>query len=563
MLVAALVALPVLGLASQAIGGSSGLWPHLVANVLPVALRDTLILLAGVALVAGLLGVSLARLVTAYEFPGRGVLEWALLLPLAVPTYIIAYAYLDLLHPVGAFQGAIRALLGYASPRDFRLPDIRSMPGCIVLLGLVLYPYVYLTTRVMLLTQSGNLVDAARTLGGSPRGVFWRVTLPLARPAVAVGVSLALMEALNDIGASEFLGVRTLTVSIYTTWVTRSDLPGATQIALLLLFLVIALVSFERWARRRQSFSASGGRNPPAPAIRIGGAGGIALLLLGSLPVLLGFVVPATHLAREAWRRIAFAGISPRLAGEAVSTLTFAGTATLVTLLLGLVVATASRLAPGRGTSWAQRLATMGYAAPGTVVAIGVLVVLGAFDQLIDRTAQHWLGVSTGLLLMGSGAALVYAYVVRFMAISTGSIEAGLARIPRSLDHASRTLGRTTRRTLVEIHLPLSKAALAAGALLVFVDCVKELPATLLLRPLNVETFATHLYGEAARGTYEEASIAALAIVAVGLLPVIVLARVGRTRIPKQRGASLARAAQADQAASAWMSCMMPSLIAP
>lgn len=538
VVVAILAALPVLGLASQAAGGSAGLWPHLIANVLPAALRDTLILLGGVGLITGLLGVGLARLVTGYEFPGRGVLEWALLLPLAVPTYIIAYAYLDLLHPVGLFQGAIRALLGYSSPREFRLPDIRSMPGCIALLSLVLYPYVYLTTRAMFLTQPANLVDAARTLGGSPRSNFWRVTLPLARPAVAVGVSLALMEALNDIGASEFLGVRTLTVSIYTTWVTRSDLPGASQIALLLLVIVVALVSTERWARRRQAFSTQGGRSRRAEPIPVRGARGVGLLLLGSLPVLLGFAVPAAHLAREAWRRIAFAGLSPRLAGEAVSTLTLAGTATLATLLLGLLVAYASRLAPGRISSWAQRIATMGYAAPGTVVAIGVLIVLGAFDQLIDAGARRWLGVSTGLLLMGSGAALVYAYVVRFMAISTGSIDAGLARIPRSLDDAARTLGRNTGRTLFEIHLPLSRAALAAGALLVFVDCVKELPATLLLRPLNVETFATHLYGEAARGTYEEASIAALAIVAVGLLPVIVLARVGRERSSRRRPAS-------------------------
>ncbi|MCX5515396.1 iron ABC transporter permease [Kaistia algarum] len=524
-----MVLLPVLGLASQAALGSAGLWTHLLANVLPVALLDTLILLGGVALVAGLFGVALAVLVTAFDFPGRGALEWALLLPLAVPTYIIAYAYLDLLHPVGAFQGAIRALLGYASPRQFRLPDIRSMPGCIALLGLVLYPYVYLTTRILFLGQSANLVDAARTLGTSRWTVFWRVSLPMARPAIAVGVSLALMEALNDIGASEFLGVRTLTVSIYTTWVTRSDLPGATQIALLLLFLVIALVSLERWARRRQRFAA-GRSNRPASARRVGGAAGIGLLLLGSVPVLFGFVVPALHLASEAWKRFQFAGISPRLAGEAVTTLALAASATALTLLLGLVVAYAGRLAPGRISAWSYRLATMGYAAPGTVVAIGVLIVLAPLDSWVDQTARQGFGVATGLLFMGSGAALVYAYVVRFLAIAAGSIEAGLARIPLSLDGAARTLGRTAGQTLFGIHLPLSKAALAAGALLVFVDCVKELPASLLLRPLNVETFATHLYGEAARGTYEEASMAALAIVAFGMLPVIVLARVGRGR---------------------------------
>ncbi|HEY9347035.1 MAG TPA: ABC transporter permease subunit, partial [Inquilinus sp.] len=244
-IIGALVALPVLALAWEALQGSTGLWPHLLAYVLPPALGQTAMLLLGVGEIVTVLGTSTAWLVTAYDFPGRRQLEWALLLPLAVPTYIIAYAYLDILHPLGVVQGAIRALLGYSSPREFRLPDIRSMAGCIVLLGFVLYPYVYITTRAMFLTQAANLVEVSRTLGTRRRQVFLRVALPLARPAIAVGVSLALMEALNDIGASEFLGVRSLTISVYTTWVTRSDLAGAAQIALAMLVLVVALVAIE------------------------------------------------------------------------------------------------------------------------------------------------------------------------------------------------------------------------------------------------------------------------------------------------------------------------------
>ncbi|SCX20849.1 putative 2-aminoethylphosphonate transport system permease protein PhnU [Agrobacterium rosae] len=529
-IIAALALLPVLALLSEAIKGSSGLWQHLTDTVLATALPETLILLLGVGLLAGILGTTSAWLVSAYRFPGRRLLEWALLLPLAMPTYIIAYAYLDILHPLGPVQGAVRFLLGYSSPREFRLPDIRSMTGCILLLGFVLYPYVYIPVRAMFLTQAGNLLDAARMLGTSRHALFLKVAVPLARPAIAVGVSLALMEALNDIGASEFLGVRTLTVSIYTTWITKSDLPGASQIALFMLLLVVALVAVERWARRSQRYSTSAQKSAVLAPLQLQGLCGWLAFGLGTVPILIGFVAPATYLVVEAWKRFQFSGLSSRFAGEAVNTIVFAGIATVVTVGAGLVVAYAMRLSPGKVSLWSFRLATVGYAAPGTVIAIGVLIVLGGFDRFVDQTMQQWFGISTGLLLIGSGSALIFAYVTRFLTIAGGGIDAGLSRIPLSFDQASRTLGRTATATFRSVHLPLSKAAMAAAALLVFVDCVKELPATLLLRPLNFETFATHLYGEAARGTYEEASIAALAIVLIGILPVVLLARVGRVR---------------------------------
>lgn len=523
-----LVFLPVLALALQAAQGSDGLWSHLLATTLPVAFVDTLILLTGVGIIVAIVGTSAAWLVTAYDFRGRKILEWALLLPLAVPTYIIAYAYLDILHPIGPVQSALRALLGFASPRDFRLPDIRSMTGCILLLGFVLYPYVYIPTRAMFLTQSSSLIDAARTLGVTRNAIFWRVALPMARPAIAVGISLALMETLNDIGAAEFLGIRTLTVSIYTTWVTRSDLPGAAQIALALLLIVVCLVSLERWARRKQRFSSSAKRSQQFTPHKVSATRGGMFFLLGLTPILLGFVFPAIYLATEAWKRIRFAGISPRLYDEIINTVILASVATIVTLTIGLIVAYAIRLRPGNASQWFFRFSTMGYAAPGTVIAIGVLIITGAADRFISQIAMSWFNMSVSLFLLGSGAALIYAYLVRFLAISAGSIDAGFNRIPVTYDQASRTLGETATGTFRHIHLPLSKTALSAAALLVFVDCVKELPATLLLRSLNIETLATHLYGEAARGTYEEASIAALAIVAIGILPVIVLSRVGR-----------------------------------
>ncbi|MDQ0318450.1 iron(III) transport system permease protein [Pararhizobium capsulatum DSM 1112] len=528
--IAFVVVLPIGGLLLEAAKGSADLWGHLLSTTLPVALVDTIILLAGVGLVTAALGTTTAWLVTAYEFPGRRMLEWALLLPLAVPTYIIAYTYLDILHPIGSVQGAIRWLLGYDSPRQFRLPDTRSMIGCILLLGFVLYPYVYIPTRAMFLTQCGNLIDAARTLGISRRAVFWRVALPLARPAVAVGISLALMETLNDIGAAEFLGVRTLTVSVYTTWITRSDLPGAAQLALALLLIVVALVALERWARRKQHYATDARRSRGLTVQRVSRPKGMLLFLAGLMPVLLGFGAPAFYLTAEAWKRYQFAGLSSRIIDEAFNTIILAALATIATIVFGLVVAYATRVRPGAKSAMLLRVSSMGYAAPGTVIAIGVLIVLDGFDGFINRTATAWFGFSTGLIFIGSGIAVVYALTVRFLAISAGGIEAGLLRIPGSLDHAASSLGRSQTATFLHVHLPLSKAAISAAALLVFVDCVKELPATLLLRPLNIETFATHLYGEAARGTYEEASIAALAIVAISILPVILLSRVGRAR---------------------------------
>jgi iron(III) transport system permease protein len=525
-LAALLVLAPVLALIAAAGGGSPGVWRELVVYVLPAALRDTTILLLGVGVLTAVIGTGTAWLVTAYDFRGRRVVDWALLLPLAVPTYIVAYAYLDILHPVGPVQSAIRALIGVESPRDFRLPDVRSMGGCIVLLGFVLYPYVYLTTRAMFLMQAASLIDTARTLGVTKRAMLTRVALPLARPAVAVGLALALMEALNDIGASEFLGVRTMTVSIYTTWVTRSDLAGAAQIALAMLAGVVVLVWFERWARRQRRY-ATDAQNPRRMAPQpLRGLRGIAALLACLVPIAIGFVVPSIYLVDAAIGRARFAGVSPTIVSAALNTVTVSLIATLLVLALAVCAVYAVRMGRGAAGGIFARTASLGYAVPGTVLAIGVLPVVTGIEALIDGAARAF-GSSSGLLLLGSGAALIYAYQARFLAIGTGNVEAGFSRIPPSIDDAARTMGQGATARLVRIHLPLMKPALATAALLVFVDCMKELPATLLLRPLGFETLATFLYGEAARGTYEDGAIAALLIVAAGLLPVIVLARVG------------------------------------
>jgi iron(III) transport system permease protein len=528
--VALLVLAPFVSLAVIAARGSGDLWPHILAYVLPQALRDTAILLVGVGAVVVTLGAGLAWLVTAYEFPGRRIFDWALLLPLATPTYIVAYAYLDLMHPIGPVQSGLRALLGLTDPRALWFPDVRTMTGCVLLLGFVLYPYVYLSTRAMFLMQAGSLLEAARTLGASRTRVFFRVALPLARPAIAVGASLALMEALNDIGASEFLGVKTLSVSIYATWINRSNLPGAAQIALAMLVVVVALILLERWARRRERYVSQAQRARRAAPLRLTGwRAGLAIALV-SAPILLGFILPAGHVATEAWKRVRFAGVSPQIWQEMVNTILIAGAATLTAAALGFLVAACARVSRAPTAGVFLRAASLGYAAPGTVVAIGLMTPLFLLDNLIADGLEAAFGLSVGLIVSGSGAALVYAYAVRFLTISAGGVESGLAKLSPSLDHAARALGQTAGGAMRRVHLPLIRPALGGAALLVFVDCMKELPATLLLRPLNFETLATHLYGEAARGTYEDGSVAATFIVLVGLIPVVMLARLSRRR---------------------------------
>lgn len=543
-LVALFVLLPLLSLAGIAARGSGDMWPHLIATVLPDALAETGLLILGVGVVTLVVAVPCAWLVATCTFPGRSVLEWALLLPLAVPGYIVAFSYLDVLHPLGPVQEALRAVLGIDSPRGLRLPDVRSTGGCILVLSAVLYPYVYLSARASFVLQSAAALEVARTLGASRWRAFLRIGLPLARPAIVAGLTLVLLEVLGDIGASEFLGVRTLTVSIYSTWVNRSNLPGAAQIALVMLALVLGLILLERWARRARRFVATGSARPQAP-LRLTGLKGIAAAAFCALPVALGFLVPLLHLSISAVRRMAETGFPTRILGEAATTAALAAATVGLALGLGLVVALGQRLTRAPLASGFARVASLGYAVPGTVLAVGLLSPLASFDNMLDAAMKQSFGISTGLLLSGSGAALVMALAIRFLAIPVGGIEAGCAKLSPHLDMAARSLGSTQPRTVRRVLLPLLRPALATAALLVFVDAMKELPATLLLRPLGLETLATHVYGEAARGTYEDGALAALVILLVGLGPVILLARMSSSALAASadgaRGGSSAR----------------------
>jgi iron(III) transport system permease protein len=532
--VAVAAAAPIAALALVASDAAPDLWPFLFQYVLPDALRQTAILLAGVGLLTAVLGCALAWLVSAYDFPGRRVFDWALLLPLAVPTYVVAFAYLDLLHPVGPVQSAIRAIAGVTDPRDLRLPDIRSMTGAVLLLTVVLYPYVFLAVRAMFRMQAANLFEAARTLGTSRNSLFIGMAIPLARPAIAAGTTLALLEALNDVGATEFLGVRTLTVTVYTTWVTRNDLAGAAQLSLAMLAVVVAIIAIEAALRGGRRFTNDARQSTPFMRHRLRGWRAWAAIIAAALPLLIGFAVPAAHLAYQAAIRIDGAGLSTALRDATISTLTVSFAATAITMAAALAASYGARIWTTRAGAVAARTAALGYAVPGTVLAIGVLPLVSMADRGIDHFMQAALDMRSPIFLLATAAALLYAYPARFLAVASGVLDAGFSRISRTLDDAARSMGDHEWRRLWRLHLPMLRPALAAAAMLVFVDTVKELPATLLLRPVGMETLATQLYGEAVRGTYEDGAVAALLIVACGLGPVIVLARAGDRWLPRR-----------------------------
>lgn len=523
-LILCIMLLPVVTIAILALTPTDNIWPHLVSTVLPRALRETILLLIGVGVLTLVIGTATAWFVTMYRFPGRALIDRLLVIPLAMPTYIVAYCYGDLLDYAGPVQSWLRAVFGWTSMRDYWFPEIRSLGGGVLVLSLVLYPYVYLTARASFVQQSVCVLEVARTLGRTALGTFWAVALPLARPALAAGVALALMECLNDIGAVQYLGIETLTVSVYTTWLQRSNLGGAAQLATVMLLFVAALFAMERLARGRGRFHHTTGRYRSIPFSDIEGWRGYLAAAICALPFIFGFLVPFAVLIGPTIRFGLKADLANfwRTAGNSVILSVLAA---LLAVSCALMMAYAQRVASNRFTRPAVQMAGLGYAVPGTVLALGLLIPLARFDNAIDALAREWLGVSTGLLLSGSIVAIVLAYTIRFLAVSLGSVEAGLHRISPNLDAAARTLGQTSLQTLWRVHMPLLVPALGAGGLLVFVDSMKELPATLLLRPFNFDTLATAVYNYAALEQFEMAAPGALTIVAVGLIPVLLLHR--------------------------------------
>ena len=523
---AAIVLMPIVAIVVIAATGGTDTWPHLMANVIPRATTRTLTLLAGVGIATAIVGVATAWLVVSCDFPFRRLLSGLLVLPLAIPSYLGAYAFAEFFSFTGPVQTAVRALFGFQSSRDYWFPNVRTTGGAMLVLASVLYPYVYLSARSMFLMQGRTAADVARTLGAGPLRVFFRVQLPMARPAIMVGLMLVAMETLNDIGAVEYLGVQTLTFSIFDTWLNRGSLAGAAQIACVMLLFVTLLLYIERRARRRQRFASQKTTAAVYDPVRLKLSGWKrwAATLACLAPPVIGFAVPVLVLGGYAARRLEQFATTRLLSALGNSVLVSASTA-LVAVGLAFVLAYAARTTRSRLTAAASRLASFGYGVPGTVLAMGVLIPLANFDNALDAFLRANLGVSTGLVLSGTGFAIIYASTVRFMTMAEGTVDAGFHKLSPHLDMAARTLGRTSGQTLRTVLLPMMRPATLTAALLVFIETMKELSATIMLRPFNFNTLATLVYEDASRAKVEDASVPAVIIVLAGLIPVFLVSR--------------------------------------
>lgn len=523
-LIAALVLMPVIAVIWMAANPTDNIWPHLLSTVMPRYFTNTVMLAVGTGALAAAMGAGAAWLVSMYDFPGRRWLQWLLLLPLAVPAYIGAYALADFLDYSGPVQIALRAWFGWENSRDYWFPRIRSIEAAIVVLAAALYPYVYLLTRAALHEQSGSAYEVARALGTGPWGLFARVGLPLARPAIVAGSAIAMMEAVADYGVVSYFGVQTLNTGIFTTWLERRNAGGAAQIACVILLIVVILALWERFGRRRARYHQSARQPRPIQPQRLRGPLAWAATAACLFPFLLGFVLPVGVILTYA---LAYpqGWVTPGLARATWHTVSLGGVAAALTVGLAMVMVYGVRLSGRRLPRLLLPVTTVGYAAPGAVLAVGILIPLAALDH---RVADGWLaltGHDPGLMLTGTGAAIVFAYIVRFFAIGQGALDAAFTRVPPSLPMAARSLGRNHAGVLRDVFMPLMRGSVGSALLLVFVDCVKELPATLLLRPFNFETLATRTHQRASVEDLGNAAPAALLVMMVGILAVILLAR--------------------------------------
>jgi len=520
---ALLLGLPVIVVFSFIFVPAGDVWRHLVDTVLADYVSNSLLLVVGVAVGVLLLGIPTAWATTVYEFPGRKVFEWALLLPLSIPAYIIAYTYTGLLDFAGPVQGALRSLFGW-STGDYSFPDVRSLGGAVLMLSLVLYPYVYIMARASFLGQSLSTLEAGRVLGAGPWRVFFTIALPLARPAVVTGLSLALMETLADYGTVQYFGIATFTTGIFRTWFGLNDSAAAAQLAAVLMGFVFVLILLEQHSRRRLRFFQTSGRYRRLQRHRLHGYRKWSVVSLCLLPLTFGFLIPAGQLLVWALS-IAEETLDQRFFTLVGHTLLLAVSAALISLTVALFLGYGRRLFPSRRMDFAVRLSAMGYAVPGTVIAVGVMLPFSWLDNRIDDSMRELFGISTGLLFSGTLFILLFAYTIRFLTVSLQSVDSGLARITPNMDNAARSLGCSPGGVLSRIHLPIMRGAMFSALLLVFVDVLKELPATLILRPFNFNTLAVRAYELASDERLADSSVAALTIVMVGIIPVILLSR--------------------------------------
>ncbi|MFB2845603.1 ABC transporter permease [Aeromonas veronii] len=517
---ALLLGLPVIALLFSAFSAEGDLFRHLADTVLLDYLGNTLGLVVGVVLLSLLFGVPTAWLVAMCQVPGRRALQWALMLPMAMPSYIVAYVYTDLLDYSGPLQAGLRALFGWNSPADYWFPVIRSLGGAAWVLALVLFPYVYLLTRASFLEQSVSLIHSSRLLGCTPWQSFRRLSLPLARPAIMVAVSLVAMETLADFATVHFFAINTLTTAVYDTWLGYGSLATAAKLSCLMLLAVVLLIALERRSRSRQQvFQKSMGHEQPLRYPLKGMSRALAAFWCWGL-VLAGFGLPFVILLDYGVRYFELSW-TPEFVRFAGNSLAISALTALLAMGIALLLGFFRRLDGGIKSQLPLRIAAMGYAMPGTVLAIGVLVPLTALDFAINDLAE-WLGrQGPGLLLTGTITAIVFGYLVRFVAIAIGSVESSMGKISPSLDMAARSLGQGDGGMLRRVHLPLVRRGLFAGAMLVFIESMKELPAALLLRPFNFDTLATHVYQFVSDEMLERGALGAIVIVLVGLLPLI------------------------------------------
>jgi iron(III) transport system permease protein len=518
VLICLVTALPILAILTLALTKGTTAWP---AN-LPRLVWSTVALCTGAAGIALLVGTMLAWLVTFYQFPGRRSLKWMALLPLALPGYIISFVYVDAFTYAGPVQQALRTLFAWSKPADYWFPEIRSLGGAMLVMGFALYPYVYLAGRAAFMRQPVNQLLVARTLGRSPVRSFIEIALPQARAALFIGTLLVVMECINDIGAATFFGIGTVTTAIYGLWLDQGDLPGAARLATALILLMALLVYLETVAKAHTLRDAKSS----AMSLRTGLKGwrGLSASAAMAIPVFLGFVLPVLLLISHGlrrWREV-FTNDTALALWHSVL---LAGCACLTTLSVALLLSHLARWQNSQLLKSVMRFASLGYALPGTVLGIGVLVPFGQFDQWLNRTLAGWGASGPGLLLSGTIFALVFAYATRFLIIAVSQVEDGMAKIPTNMDDVASTLGRSRFYIFHTLHLPLLKPAIISALLLICVDSMKELPATLILRPFDFETLSTQVFTLASLGQYEQAAIPALLIVLAGLVPVVVLSR--------------------------------------
>lgn len=528
---AAFVLAPIVAVVWNVFLPSETTWSHLVSTVLPSYIWNTLLLVLMVAVGVISCGALSAWLVTAYSFPGQRILEWALVLPLAMPAYVMAYAYTDWLQAAGPVQTALREITGL-QVREYWFPEIRSLPGAAAMLAFALYPYVYLLARAAFLDQSHTTLEAAHLAGYGGWGRFWHVALPLARTGIVAGTALALMEALADFGTVSYFAVNTFTTGIYRAWLSLGDPVAAGQLATCLLLFVLVMLSLERMHRGGARYS---GKRTPIPPQILRGWPAAAAFALCAAPVTFGFLVPAGLLLKLALNEPE-AQFDARIYSLVTNTYTLAGIAAVAAIVVALLLAYAGRTVKSPLVYGANRLAVLGYALPGAVIAVGILLPLGQLDNAIAVWMEQQFGVKTGLLLTGSITALIYAYLVRFLAVAFQTVEAGLTRVTPSMDDAARSLGLSPVRTLAQVHIPMMWGSLATAGLLVFVDVMKELPATFAMRPFNFDTLAVEAYNLAKDERIGEAAVPSLLMVAIALVPLILLSRqIARSSLSRQR----------------------------